>query len=123
MGWIKPNDRIPPEGLRVLVEVSGSGTGTHGERIAADHCFFLGAWIVPEGKKEGFWAIDTEVKLWDLTIYAWMPLPKHFEQMEIFEPEPDMMEHALFEENPEWLYHGDAVYEQMTLEEVFGNAT
>lgn len=117
MGWIKPEDMMPPEGLRILLEVSGGGTGTHGERIAADHCFFLGTWIVPEGKKEGFWSIDTEVKLWDLTIHAWMPLPKHFGQQEIFEPEPDMMEHALFEDNPEWLYKGKAVYEQMSLEE------
>ena len=125
MGWIRPEDKLPPEGLRVLAEVSGSGTGTHGERIAADHCFYLATWIIPEGKTEdyAFWAIDTEVKLWDLTIHAWMPLPKHFEQMEIFEPEPDMMEHALFEENPDWLYKGEAVYEQMSLEDLFEGVT
>lgn len=29
------------------------------------------------------------------------------------------MEHAMFEDDPEWLYKGDAVYKQMTLEEVF----
>ena len=27
------------------------------------------------------------------------------------------MEHAMFEDEPEWLYKGDAVYEQMTLED------
>ena len=28
-----------------------------------------------------------------------------------------MMEHAMFEDDPDWLYKGDAVYEQMTLDE------
>ena len=54
---------------------------------------------------------------------AWMPLPRHFEQMEIFEPEPDMMEHALFEDNPDWLYKGAMVYEQMSLEDLFEGVT
>ena len=33
-----------------------------------------------------------------------------------------MMEHAMFEDDPEWLYKDDCVYEQMTLEDFLGGA-
>ena len=48
-------------------------------------------------------------------------MPKHYAQPEMgFEPEPDMMEHAMFEDDPEYLYKGDCVYEQMSLDEWIG---
>lgn len=120
MSWIKPEDRMPPEGLCVLVEISGYGTGDKGERIVADHDFFLASWIHPVGEEHGSWFLETTSDYWNPTIHAWMPLPKHYHQKEMgYEPEPDMMEHAMFEDDPEWLYKGEAVYEQMTLEELF----
>lgn len=118
MGWIDPSDRMPPEGLGVLVEMSGRGTDDIGVQIVADHDFYLASWIHPVGDDEGHWLIETNSNYWSPEIHAWMPLPKHYQQKELgFEPEPDMMEHALFEDDPEWLYKGDAVYEQMSLEE------
>ena len=121
MSWILPSDRMPPEGLNVLVEMSGYGTGDKGERIHADHDFFLATWIHPVGEDKGEWFIETTSSYWNPTIHAWMPLPKHYQQKEFQdEPEEDMMEHAMFEDDPEWLYKDDAVYEQMTFEEVFG---
>lgn len=120
MSWIRPEDKMPPEGLLVLVEASGDGVDDIGVRIVADHDFYTAAWIHPVGEEKGFWNIDTRSKLWSVTVHAWMPLPKHFEQKEMgYEPEEDMMEHAMFEDDPEWLYKGEAVYEQMTLEELF----
>lgn len=120
MGWIAPSDRMPPEGLNVLVEMSGRGTDDIGVQIVADHDFYLASWIHPVGEEEGSWLIETNSNYWSTEIHAWMPLPKHYQQKEMgFEPEPDMMEHALFEDNPEWLYKADAVYEQMTLEELY----
>jgi len=121
MSWILPSDRMPPEGLYVLVEMSGYGTGDKGERIVADHDFYLATWIHPVGEDKGEWFIETTSSYWNPTIHAWMPLPKHYQQKEFQdEPEEDMMEHAMFEDDPEWLYKDDAVYEQMTFEEVFG---
>lgn len=120
MGWIEPNDRMPPEGLSVLVEMSGRGTDDIGVQIVVDHDFYLASWIHPIGEEKGRWLIETTSNYWSTEIHAWMPLPKHYQQKELgFEPEPDMMEHAMFEDDPEWLYKADAVYEQMTLEEVF----
>lgn len=120
MSWIEPSDRMPPEGLHVLVEASGRGTDDIGVQIVADHDFYLATWIHPVGEKEGFWDIDSSSNFWSMEVHAWMPLPKHFQQKEMgFEPEPDMMEHAMFEDDPEWLYKADAVYEQMTLEELY----
>lgn len=120
MSWIIPSDRMPPEGLSVLVEMSGRGTDDIGVQIMADHDFYLATWIHPVGEEEGFWNIDSSSHFWGMEVHAWMPLPKHYQQKELgFEPEPDMMEHAMFEDDPEWLYKDDAVYEQMTLEEVF----
>lgn len=120
MSWIRPEDKMPPEGLLVLVEASGDGVDDIGVRIVADHDFYTAAWIHPVGEEKGFWSIDTRSKLWSVTVHAWMPLPKHYEQKELgYEPEEDMMEHSLFEDDPEWLYKGEAVYEQMTLEELF----
>lgn len=34
----------------------------------------------------------------------------------------NVMEHAMFEDDPEWLYKGDAVYEQMSIEEFLQEA-
>lgn len=54
----------------------------------------------------------------DPTVHAWMPLPRHFAAPEKgFSYNEDLMEHAMFEDDPEWLYKDDAVYTQMTLEE------
>jgi hypothetical protein len=120
MSWIRPEDKMPPEGLCVLVEVSGYGTGDKGERIVADHDFFLASWIHPVGEEYGSWFLETTSDYWNPTIHAWMPLPRHYQQKEMgYEPEEDMMEHAMFEDDPEWLYKGEAVYEKMTLEELF----
>lgn len=122
MSWIKPEDKMPPEGLYVLVEMSGYGTGDKGERIVADHSFYLATWIHPVGKDQGEWFIESTSDYWSPTVHAWMPLPRHYEAPEHSEdPEDDMMEHAMFEEDPEWLYKDDAVYEQMTLEELWNN--
>jgi hypothetical protein len=38
------------------------------------------------------------------------------------EPEDDLMEHAMFEDDPEWLYKGNCQYEQMSLEEFLKGA-
>ena len=117
MGWINPNDKMPPEGLQVLVELSGGGL-SDGVRVIADHDFYLASWIRPVGEDKGHWLIDTSTDFWHPKVHAWMPLPKHYQQKELgYEPEEDMMEHAMFEDDPEWLYKGDAVYEQMTLED------
>ena len=119
MGWIVPEDRMPPQGLQVLIEMSGHCLGDHGESLVADHSFYTASWIVPHGQDEGEWLIDARHDFYGLTVHAWMPLPKHYQQCEMgFEPEPDMMEHAMFEDDPDWLYKGDAVYEQMTMEDL-----
>ncbi len=126
MGWIDVNDRMPPEGLQVLLEVSGVYSGP--VNIVADHDFYLGCWIVPD-LGEPHWLIDDANRLSDghilyPTVHAWMPLPRHYQPNERgFTQEPDLMEHAMFEDDPEWLYKGDAVYEQMSLEDLFGGAT
>ena len=128
MGWIPIEEKYPPQGLNVLLEVSGTFSASYG--LVADHSFFIGAWIVPQGEDKGSWL------LWDNSnndcgpddghiiypkVHAWMPLPKHYAQPEMgFEPEPDMMEHAMFEDDPEYLYKGDCVYEQMSLDEWIG---
>ena len=122
MGWITPEDRMPPKGLQVLLEVSGIISAPYA--MVADHSFYLGAWIVPSGQTEGHWLIwdscdEDNYHLINPKVHAWMPLPKHYQQVEMgFEPEEDMMEHAMFEDDPEWLYKGDAVYEQMSMEEL-----
>lgn len=124
MGWINIEDRYPPQGLQVLLEVSGNFGG--GE--IADHQFFIGTWIVPQGKTEGSWLIYDccespmgDEHMYYPTVHAWMPLPEHFQPQEIFgEPEDDLMEHAMFEDDPEWLYKGEYNYEQMSLEEFMG---
>ena len=126
MGWIDINDKYPPQGLQVLLEVSG----TFGGGLLADHSFYIGSWIVPQGKTEGNWLIydNCDSDLGDNhlaypTVHAWMPLPEHFQPQEIFgEPEDDLMEHAMFEDDPEWLYKGDYKYEQMSLEDFLKGA-
>ena len=126
MGWIDINDKYPPEGLQVLLEVSG----TFGGGLLADHSFYIGSWIVPHGKTEGNWLIydncDSDLgdsHLFYPTIHAWMPLPEHFQSQEMFgEPDDDLMEHAMFEDDPDWLYKGDCKYEQMSLEDFLKGA-
>lgn len=121
MGWIRPEDKMPPSGLEVLLEVSGWWTAG----LVSDHNYELGTWIGnPDGGREPFWLIHgaTEYcgkyhELINPIVHAWMPLPKHFEPNKVFDQEPDLMEHAMFEDDPEWLYKNDCVYEQMTLEE------
>ena len=125
MGWIEPSDRMPPQGLNVLLEVSGSISSPYS--MVADHAFYIGSWIVPSGHTEGEWLIwdscdEENYHLICPEVHAWMPLPKHFQRTQIFTDEPDMMEHAMFEDDPEWLYQGDAVYEQMSLDEWLGGA-
>ncbi len=119
MGWIDIHDRMPPEGLEVLLEVSGQFTAQYG--VVADHNFYIGSWIVPHGKTDGNWLLwdnsngDTEGRdghLYDPIVHAWMPMPEHFAPKEMgFEQDPDLMEHSIFEDDPEWLYKGDYVYE------------
>lgn len=120
MGWIDVNNTLPPEGLQVLLEVSGRYSGF--VNVVADHSFYIGTYIVPD-VGEPHWLIydasdgNNEHILYP-DVHAWMPLPKHFQKQEIFTQEEDLMEHAMFEDDPEWLYKGNAVYEQMTLEEL-----
>lgn len=121
MGWIRPEDRMPPEGLQVLLEVSGLTTAPYS--VVWDHGFCLGCWLVPEGK-EGLWYLtdgnEENHHIINPTVHAWMPLPRHFEAPEKgFSYEEDLMEHAMFEDDPEWLYKDDCVYEQMTIEDWF----
>ena len=117
MGWITLEEKWPPQGLEVLLEISAHGFDEHNCHVMWDHAFEIGCWIVPEGETEGHWLIHTSDDMWDLTIHAWMPLPKHYQKQEVFTQEPDLMEHAFFEDDPEWLYKGDCKYEQMTIEE------
>jgi hypothetical protein len=42
---------------------------------------------------------------------------QEFAPQEIFNQKPDLMEHAMFEDEPEWLYKGDCVYEQISIED------
>ena len=119
MGWIDPHDKMPPEGLQVLLELSGRSIDEHGVHLVSDHDFYLGSWIHPAREEKGHWLIECKNEIWALRIHAWMPLPKHYQQKEMtYEPEEDdLMEHAMFEDDPEWLYKGGAVYEQITLED------
>ena len=125
MGWIRPEDRMPPEGLQVLLEVSGLTTAPYS--VVWDHGFCLGCWLVPEGK-EGLWYLtdgnEENHHIISPTVHAWMPLPRHFEAPEKgFSYEEDLMEHAMFEDDPEWLYKDDCVYEQITIDEYLKGIT
>lgn len=120
MGWIDIKDKYPPQGLNVLLEVSGMFAAPY--RMIADHGFFIGSWIVPESKTEGEWVIydscgEDDYHFVDPEVHAWMPLPRHFAKNDIFDSEDDMMEHAMFERDPEYLYQGDCVYEQLSIED------
>lgn len=121
MSWIPIEDKLPPRGLTVLLEASGSYTGP-GTQLA-DHDFFIGSRLSPKGGHDQ-WLIydncgDDGHHLIYPKVHAWMPLPKHYELRENFSQDPDLMEHAMFEKDPEWLYKGDAVWEgqQMSIEE------
>ena len=103
MGWIDVEDRMPPEGLQVLVEATGMGIDEHGVTVYADHSFYLASWIIPSGEKEGQWFLRTKTDFYDPTVHAWMPLPKHYQPQEMFHQDEDLMEHAMFEDEPEWL--------------------
>lgn len=120
MGWIDIKDKYPPEGLEVLLEVSGWIANDKRCALLADHSFYLGSWIVPSGKDEGEWVIEVNGRMPVPTVHAWMPLPKHYQPQEHFTQEPDLMEHAMFEDDPPELYKGNMVYEQMDLEEFLG---
>ena len=126
MGWIRPEDRMPPSGLQVLVEASGSITGS----VIVDHAYFLATWIGnPDGGRKPFWLMEYAYKDYDgrftefddPVIHAWMPLPKHYQKPKHVAMEADMMEHAMFEDDPDWLYKGDAVWEQRTIEDVLAD--
>lgn len=120
MSWIPISEKLPPRGLDVLLEVSGRYSAPYS--IIADHSFFIGSLIKTEP--------DIKWLIWDScsednhhilypTVHAWMPLPKHYAPQEEFQQDPDLMEHAMFEKDPDWLYKGDAVWEgqQMSIEE------
>lgn len=121
MGWIDATKQLPPKGLSVFLEVSGYYSGGWG--VVADHDFYIGSYNVPKGETEGQWLIydATEIDhghIYQPTVHAWMPLPKHYAPKEKgFSQNPDLMEHAFFEDDPDYLYKGEYVYEQMTLEE------
>ena len=117
MGWIDIEKQMPPEGLQVLLEVSGRSTGDHGEATVWDHGFIIGTWILPEGEEEIEWILQTRHEVYFPKVHGWMPLPRHFQKQDIFNQEDDLMEHAMFEDDPEWLYKDDCVYEQMSLED------
>lgn len=124
MGWIDIKDKMPPEGLQVLLEVSGLGRGEHGETVHADHTFYLGCWIVSDmPDDDGHWLLYSKSEIYDPTVHAWMPLPRHYQKQQIFTQEPDLMEHAMFEDDPDWLYKGNCVYEQMSLEDFMRGAS
>lgn len=124
MGWISVEDRMPPQGLQVLIELSGYGRAEH-YSFQSDHDFFIGSWIVPEGKTEGEWLVwdccEGDSHFTSVKVHAWMPLPRRYQPQELLGHD-DGYEHPMFEDEPEWLYKGDCVYEQMTLEEFLGGA-
>lgn len=126
MGWIRPEDKMPPSGLQVLVEASGYISGG----VMADHDYYLASWIGnPDGGRDPFWLVEYAyedysghfTKFEDPEIHAWMPLPKHYQKPKHFAMAADMMEHAMFDEDPDWLYKDEAVYEQRTIEEVLAD--
>lgn len=127
MGWIDVNDKMPPSGLEVLVEASGYIT----QSIRADHSFFIGCFIKYDDDREPEWFLSYAYHEWkdhwvafdNPTVHAWMPLPKHYQPQELFAQDEDLMEHAMFEDDPDWLYKDNAVYTQMTLEEFMEGKT
>lgn len=116
MGWIDVNEKMPPQGLQVLLELSGHGR-TENYSYHSNHDFFIGSWI------EGGWLVwdccEGDSHFSSIEVHAWMPLPKHFGTDEEWSDthEEDMLEHPMFEDDPEWLYKDDCVYEQMSLED------
>ena len=73
MGWIKPEDMMPPQGLQVLLELSGHGRADH-YSYHSNHDFFIGSWI------EGGWLIwdccEGDSHFSSIEVHAWMPLPR-----------------------------------------------
>ena len=119
MGWIDPKDKLPPEGLNVLVEASGTYSGV-GYAMVADHDLFIAFRVNKEDNQESEWILydgcGENSHIYYPTIHAWMPLPRHYQPCEMgFTEDPDLMEHSMFENDPEWLYKGDCVYKQMSL--------
>ena len=120
MGWIDATKQLPPMGLSVLLEVSGTFAAPYG--LVADHDFYIGSWLVPQGETEGEWLIydglyGEDHHIYNPTVHAWMPLPKHYAPKEKgFSQDPDLMEHSMHGD-PDYLYKGDCVYEQMSLDD------
>jgi hypothetical protein len=119
MGTIKinPNNRIDPilNNIDYAIEEINFKIDKYGCEVISDHAFNLASWIVPYGS-EGKWVFHGEDYSFP-EVYAWMPLPKHFQPQEIFSQDDDLMEHAMFEDDPEWLYKGKYTYEQMSMED------
>ena len=117
MGWIPIEQRMPPEALHVLMEISGMTTDSHGCTCYYDHGFVIGCWIIPQGEKEVRWLLNTREEVYDPEIHAWMPLPKHYQPQKMFSQDPDLMEHSILRDDDPEMYQGEYVYEQMSLEE------
>lgn len=123
MGWIDINDEKYklPKGMYALLEVSGRTVGDGGTVYLADHGFYIGCWVRDPDSEDGRqWIIKNENEWLEVTVHAWMPLPKHYKPNERFGQEEDLMEHPLFDDDPDWLYRGDVVYEQMSIEDFLG---
>lgn len=121
MAWISTSDKLPPRGLEVLLEVSGNISAPYS--LIADHAFYIGSLIKNTEEDGQQWLIydscdEENYHLIYPKVHAWMPLPRHYEPPENFKTEEDLLEHAMFEKDPDYLYKGDAVYEQITIEEV-----
>ena len=80
MGWIDLKDKYPPEGLLVLVEMSGRSLNENGCIVISDHSFNLASWIVPYGS-EGKWVFHGQDYSFP-EVYAWMPLPEPYRESE-----------------------------------------
>lgn len=126
MGWIRPEDRMPPSGLLVLIEASGYITNS----LIADHDYYLATWIDnPDGGRDPFWLVHGSsedylghlVRFEDPEVHAWMPLPKHYQKPRHTAAPANMMEYPMFESSPDWLYKGEAVWEQRTIEDVLAD--
>lgn len=121
MAWIPIEERMPPEGLQVLMEVSGPCIDEHGCTLQCDHGYVIGCWIIPQGEEEVEWLLNTRNEIYCPEIHAWMPLPKHYQPQKLFSQEPDLMEHSILRDDDPEMYTGKYVYEQMSIEEFLEN--